>query len=81
MTTDFLNSHTMLGINAKPKDRVTVQISLTCSPIDTTGLLDTITKENYAYHTYNFGPILDASNYTYVYNLLTPGTDISYVIV
>ncbi|KAK4102384.1 hypothetical protein N658DRAFT_485216 [Parathielavia hyrcaniae] len=33
MTTGLLDSHEMLGINAAPKDRVALQLSVTCSPV------------------------------------------------
>jgi len=41
VTSAFLDSHEMLGINAKPNDRISVQLSLTCSPVQVDDLYNT----------------------------------------
>ena len=67
---DFLNSHEMMGINARPEDRVTAQINLTCSPVHVKDLQrrspGTVGKDNVVID-FLLGPIIDVWNYTYQY--------------
>jgi len=67
---DFLDSHDMLGINARPEDRVTGQISLTCSPVRVKDLErrspGTAGKDDVVID-FLLGPIRHSSNYTYQY--------------
>jgi hypothetical protein len=68
IATDFLDSHEMLGINAKFEDRISVQLSLTCSPV----YIDDLTEETGPAHSgtvkYFLGPMQPSTNYTYKYN-------------
>ncbi|WKT51599.1 hypothetical protein QSH57_016569 [Fusarium oxysporum f. sp. vasinfectum] len=81
MFTDALDSHEMLGINAKPHNRVTVQINVTCSPIDTTGLTGTIKDGIHSYRYYYLGSFPGDRNYTYAYDLLTAKMDVPYLLM
>ncbi|OAA66536.1 hypothetical protein SPI_01112 [Niveomyces insectorum RCEF 264] len=80
MVTAPLDSQHMLGINAKPADRVTVQISVTCSPFDHTGLASEVQAGNLTLAQYNFGPVVNASNSTYLFNELTVKTGVTYLL-
>lgn len=80
MSTDPLDSHEMLGINAKPRNRITVQINVTCSPIDTTGLTQTNQDGINSYKYYDLGSGQGNSNHTYLYNLLTADMDVPYLL-
>jgi len=65
---DFLDSHEMLGVNAKPEDRISIQLSLTCSPVVAKDLVKITQGENNAFIDYLLGPFPDISNFTYRYN-------------
>ncbi|KAH7211378.1 hypothetical protein DER44DRAFT_859564 [Fusarium oxysporum] len=65
ITSAFLDSHEMLGINAKFEDRVSIQLSLTCSPVHTDDLIQETRNEDGAYMEFFLGPIHDMTNYTY----------------
>ncbi|KAI8680507.1 hypothetical protein NCS57_00331900 [Fusarium keratoplasticum] len=80
MATAHLDSHEMLGINAKPHNRITVQINATCSPIDTTGLTRTTNDGIHTYRYYDLGPIPGLRNYTYPYDLLTANMNVPYLL-
>ncbi|CAG9971101.1 unnamed protein product [Clonostachys byssicola] len=58
----LIDSHSMLGINAPPSDRVQFQSRTTCSVVNTTGLEEVSGN----YHRYFLGGV--RSNYTYEYN-------------
>ncbi len=75
MTTEYLDSQIMLGINAKPEDRVTVKISVTCSPFHHSGLVSEMGIGNYTIAQYKLGAIASVTNITYLYNEVTPETD------
>jgi hypothetical protein len=63
MQTSQLDSHSMLGINAKPADRVTVQLITTCAMIDVSGYADIV---NGSALQFDLGPAHGA-NFTYLY--------------
>jgi hypothetical protein len=82
MTTAFLDSQEMLGINAKAKDRVTVQISVTCSPV---GLARNTVQEveiaNATFLEFFLGPTLnDEYNFTYLYKEDTERSGVGYLL-
>jgi hypothetical protein len=64
MATDPLDSQTMLGINSKPADRVTVQLSTVCSPFNWTGLYEVVPLSNDTWIRFYFGRNAGL-NYTY----------------
>jgi hypothetical protein len=64
MKTDFLDSHTMLGINAKPSDRVTVQLRTTCAMVYVGDRMFV----NGSVLEYDLGP-MGSSPLTYLYNM------------
>ncbi|KAJ9427824.1 hypothetical protein FOXG_18867 [Fusarium oxysporum f. sp. lycopersici 4287] len=77
----FLDSHEMLGINAKFEDRVSIQLSLTCSPVHTDDLVQETRNEAGAFMEFFLGPIHDMTNYTYRYNkAIANKTGIGYLI-
>ncbi|ENH68037.1 hypothetical protein FOC1_g10001734 [Fusarium oxysporum f. sp. cubense race 1] len=81
ITSAFLNSHEMLGINAKFEDRVSIQLSLTCSPVHTDDLVQETRNEAGAFMEFFLGPIHDMTNYTYRYNkAIANKTGIGYLI-
>ncbi|KAI7760897.1 hypothetical protein LZL87_008109 [Fusarium oxysporum] len=65
ITSAFLDSHEMLGINAKFEDRVSIQLSLTCSPVYTDDLVQETRNEDGAFMEFFLGPIHGMTNYTY----------------
>ncbi|KXX78380.1 hypothetical protein MMYC01_206024 [Madurella mycetomatis] len=67
-TSELLDSHNMFGINAPVRDRVQLQLSLTCSPVRAIDLAAVINgSESLTVH-YFLGPVGDQSSYTYRYN-------------
>ena len=75
MDTGLLDTHEHLGINAAQSDRIQYRKVTSCSPIHTRGYVTTFndTDPNHlAYGNlfleYNYGPILNVSNFTYRYN-------------
>jgi hypothetical protein len=64
---EFLDSHEMLGINARPQDRVSMQISLTCSPVLVKDLEMRSPGTTDVYIDFDLGPITNYKNYTYRY--------------
>ena len=84
MDTGFLDSHSILGINAKESQRVSVRKLATCAPLhmapygvivnQTFGPYEDEWAQVYA------GPILDVSNYTYEYNQHTVVTGAGYAL-
>ncbi|KAL6409960.1 hypothetical protein AUP68_06367 [Ilyonectria robusta] len=78
MTTAMLDSQEMLGINARAQDRVTVQISATCSPVNLRGLYRTTDRHLVV----TFGGLAGAeNNITYLYYRATPRTNVGYMLV
>ncbi|KAF5700350.1 hypothetical protein FMUND_14363 [Fusarium mundagurra] len=81
ITSDFLDSHEMLGINAKFEDRVSIQLSLTCSPVHTDDLIQETRNEDGAFMEFFLGPIFGLTDYTYRYNrAIGNKTGIGYLI-
>ncbi|KAF5590574.1 uncharacterized protein FSUBG_10790 [Fusarium subglutinans] len=81
ITSDFLSSHEMLGINAKFEDRVSIQLSLTYSPVHTDDLTQETGNEDGDFMEFFLGPIYGATNYTYRYNkAIGNKTGIGYLI-
>nr|RBQ94700.1 hypothetical protein FVER53263_07735 [Fusarium verticillioides] len=81
ITSAFLDSHEMLGINAKFEDRVSIQLSLTCSPVHTDDLVQEIQNEDGAFMEFFLGPIFGLTDYTYRYNkAIGNKTGIGYLI-
>ncbi|KAG7410184.1 hypothetical protein Forpi1262_v017678 [Fusarium oxysporum f. sp. raphani] len=68
ITSAFLDSHEMLGINAKSEDRIRIQLSLTCSPVYTDDLIQETGPANSSVVKYFLGPMQGFTNYTYKYN-------------
>ena len=68
VVSEFLDSHEMLGVNARPEDRISIQMSLTCSPVLANDLERRTQVENNVIIDYLLGPIRGASNSTYRYN-------------
>lgn len=73
VTTDLLDSHEMLGINASPQDRVSLQFDLTCSPLFTDDLVQPKVYRNATHLVWFLGNTATngrvISNNTYTYNL------------
>ncbi len=75
MDTGPLDTHEQLGINAAPSDRVQYRKVASCSPIHTKGYVTTFNDTNpnqlaygNLFYDYNYGPIVNVTNYTYRYN-------------
>ena len=75
MDTGLLDTNEHLGINAAQSDWIQYRKVTSCSPIHTKGYVTTfndtdpndLTYGN-LFFDYNYGPILNISNYTYEYN-------------
>ncbi|CVL11177.1 hypothetical protein FPRO06_10011 [Fusarium proliferatum] len=81
ITSAFLDSHEMLGINAKFEDRVSIQLSLTCSPVHTEDLVRESQNEDGAFMKFFLGPLHGLTDYTYRYNkAIGNKTGIGYLI-
>ena len=81
VTSGLLDSHDMLGINAKPEDRVHLKLSLTCSPILAGDLRNVTNHGDSLLIDYNLGPLRTVSNYTYRYNTAAANnTGMGYVL-
>ena len=87
MTTGLLDSHEMLGINAPADDRVTLQLSVTCSLLDTRGLVEEVSFKNDTVLAFNIGRVEAVAvsgsvfaNRTYVYNTQTAISDATYLV-
>ena len=88
MTTDLLDSHDILGINADPEDRVTLQKHVTCAQMRAGDLVNisylTKNETTYTLREYHFGPTVGGeTNYTetYLYNTAAQYTDATYILV
>lgn len=79
MTTAFLNSQGLLGINAKFEDRVSVQVSVTCSPVRTRDIRQVTETANNTFLEFFLGPTPGSSS-TYQYNLATERTGVGYLL-
>jgi hypothetical protein len=65
VTTKLLDSHTDLGINAPPADRIQFQMEMVCSPLD---IRDRIVTSQYNSQVSDYiflGPLIGGSNSTY----------------
>lgn len=81
MTTDLLDSHTMLGINARAEDRVALRMKATCSPVTPAPYTDTSEIEGATFVNFYLGPAVSAgTNYTYRHKLDTERSGIGYTI-
>jgi hypothetical protein len=81
ITSAFLDSHEMLGINTKFEDRVSIQLSLTCSPVYTDDLVQETRNEDGTFMEFFLGPIERLRNSTYRYNKAVGNkTGIGYLI-
>ncbi|KAE9364620.1 hypothetical protein N431DRAFT_354454 [Stipitochalara longipes BDJ] len=87
MDTGPMDSHIVLGLNAKDSDRVTLRKVATCAPITTKPFAEIV---NITYDTagdvdkyilYNMGPIEGSATYTYSYNTHTSLTNVGYNLV
>jgi len=79
VTTDMLDSREMLGINAPEQDRITLQLSVTCSPLHTSDLVEQREIGDRIFLVWHLGKV-GSSEDTYLYNTETPHTDASYRI-
>src|SRR3569833_591440 len=76
IATDLLDSRDMLGVNAKVRDRISLQMSLTCSPVGGGGRAGGAAGADCQFIQYFLGPIVEvisnttSSNSTYHYNTL-----------
>jgi hypothetical protein len=72
LTTATLDSNFDLGINAPPEDRVQLVKQLTCSPLNWTGFTTTqkgsASESNVTLTNYDFGPVINYTDWTYQYN-------------
>ena len=81
MTSSFLDSHAMLGINGKEQDRINVQIRVTCSPVHVKDISQLVNIGSYTFLKLYLGPTLNnENNYTYLYNLATDKTGVGYLL-
>jgi len=82
ITTPFLDSQEMLGINAKPQDRVSVQISATCAPVAvSTDQAHYVEIANATYLQLDLGPTPSAEqNFTYLYYGDTERAGVGYLL-
>ncbi|KAH8692522.1 hypothetical protein GQ44DRAFT_734045 [Phaeosphaeriaceae sp. PMI808] len=91
MSTGLLDSHEMFGINAPRKDRVTLQLSVTCSPVSVRDLVELVDVNNATFLIYFLGNLSVADNmglyslevpqnWTYLYNTMTIRTSVSYLL-
>ena len=86
MTTNPLDSHDMLGINADPEDRVTLQKHVTCAQVRAGDLVNIrhVDKNETAFTLleYHLGPnFAGKTDYTYHYNTVGQYTDATYILV
>jgi hypothetical protein len=81
MTTPLLNSQKMLGINGKRKDQVSIQLSVTCSPVHIKDISEPVSIGEDTFLKFHLGPTLNSeNNYTYIYNIVTPKTGVGYML-
>ncbi|OAP59265.1 hypothetical protein AYL99_06563 [Fonsecaea erecta] len=68
LDTGYIDSHTVLGINSRERDRISYRRVTTCAPLDASGRIEPnkITDSSITYYNYNFGP-LSGGNYTWTY--------------
>lgn len=80
--TSLLDSHSMLGINAKPRDRLGLQINMTCSPITTLGYVEDVAAyDNASFTGYFYGPVRSGDrNATYLHFDQSRRTGMGYLI-
>ncbi|CAK7227575.1 hypothetical protein SBRCBS47491_006617 [Sporothrix bragantina] len=78
-----IDSQTMLGINAKKDERVTLTMSTTCSPLDHTGFVSVVNdpETNLTEALYFLGPLNNnISNFTYSYADQLVNTSVAYLL-
>lgn len=82
ITSGQLDSHQMLGINARFEDRVSLRFQATCSPVDVTDLRRTTTESQGTYIEYQLGSVLGGiGNVTHRYNIaLANNTGLGYTL-
>ncbi|KAH6854685.1 hypothetical protein B0I37DRAFT_336727 [Chaetomium sp. MPI-CAGE-AT-0009] len=82
ITSDYLDSHEMLGINARFEDRINLQIRATCSPVDVANLARVIADSQGTFIEYQIGSVLGGiGNVTYRYNVaLANNTGLGYTL-
>jgi hypothetical protein len=82
ITSGQLDSHEMLGINARLEDRVSLRFQATCSPVVVTDLARVATDSQGTFIDYQLGYVLEGTgNVTYRYNVaLSNGTGLGYTL-
>ena len=75
MDTGLIDTHEHLGINAAQSDRIQYRKVTTCSPIHTRGYVTTFNDTDPTHLAYgdillqyNYGPVVNVSNFTYFYD-------------
>ncbi|KIW84087.1 hypothetical protein Z517_03333 [Fonsecaea pedrosoi CBS 271.37] len=68
LDTGYIDSHSMLGINSREKDRINYRRVTTCAPLNASDriLPNKIPGTSIIYYNYDFGP-LSSGNYTWTY--------------
>lgn len=80
MSTD-LDSHNMLGINAKQEDRISLRRNVTCSPVHIEDRVEKNIRDNRTFLDFFLGPILDGTvNKTWSYYFDMPTTNADYLL-
>lgn len=81
MTSAALDSHTMLGVNAQPSDRVTIQIKVTCSPVGVGSFAKQSNINDSLFLDLSLGSVGNAStNVTYRHKVDAERTGVGYMI-
>jgi hypothetical protein len=82
ITSGYLDSHEMLGINARFEDRVSLQLQTTCSPVDVSDLAQTTSDSQGTFIEYALGAVLEGiGNVTYRYNVaMASNTGLGYTL-
>lgn len=80
VTTDLLNSHTMLGINAAPEDQVELRMKVTCSPAGVGSFSQVSEVNDTAFVDFYLGPLITGNNVTYRHKVDTQRSGIGYMI-
>ncbi|KAJ6781505.1 hypothetical protein PWT90_08091 [Aphanocladium album] len=79
-----LDSHSMLGINAKAEDRVALQLKTTCSPVGLGGFTDVTEVKNATFLDFGVGLVKiggnQTTNVTYRHNVDSGRTGMGYMI-
>ncbi|KAK3298794.1 uncharacterized protein B0H64DRAFT_354468 [Chaetomium fimeti] len=82
ITSGYLDSHEMLGINARFEDRVSLQLQTTCSPVDVADLAQRTADSQGSFIEYPLGAVLEGiGNITHRYNVaLANNTGLGYTL-